>query len=808
MARKALLIGCETGVLKGVGNDVAAMAATLGRWDFTITRCEGENATRAGVIDAYELLIAQTRFDDAVVVYYSGHGGYAPDPELGYGMPSPRVIQFIVPADYPESSDEDFRGITSPELSLLLQRLTERTGNVAVVLDCCHAAHMSRDPDRAVRSLPRKVSVDIVRAHLDSLALASSPLRSWRPQGNPNAVRIVACAPEQAAYEADNSDSRRMGYLTDALTRTLDELRDSGLTLSWATVADRVRQRVLMVYPGQRPEAEGPATRVVFETAEADPVGSLPAVGVRDRVRIAGAAFFGARVGDEYTVVPTGSPAAEEATPLGVVRVDRVDGQDASGPLPGVTLPLGARAHLTTTALPAMSVRLDREEAGLAGLVARDPLLCQPEPDDDGVVRVAVEPTGLVIHDGIGPLHVPRPVDPSGAATVLIDLRRIARARALRRLSEDPGSALGAAVAVRFAKVESGIPVPLPGSGAVLRPGDAVCVTVRNEWRDPVYVSLVDIGVSARITVLNPAAPSGVRIEPGKEYTFGGNDLLGGLAGMELGWPESVPGERAREETIMVLASDGSVDTRVMEQQGLRGMERPSRLERFLSQLGEGSGREVAPMLLRPAHFAVHTIDFELAPGPAPAAERAAFQVRDFPALAGTARTEGPSARVVVRLADLVAHHDRMFRHLDIRLDALVLTADGDGRQRAHQHTARFAEVGDGKRLPLDPTPLFDGTARANVDIAVWISPDRPGVPGLAALLHGMDPAVSAGEAVDRAHSLLLDACGVTMGLYRGSFLAAERFGADRPPVESVVRASDFSCRVAIAISDGPSVEQ
>src|SRR3954451_8056059 len=131
------------------------MTGLLERRGFEVRLCAGGDATRAGILAAYERLISDVRDGDAALVYYSGHGGFA---RPGKAAAAQRVddleitgpppdLQFIVPVDYHESSETDFRGITAVELSVLLARLTERTHNATVVLDCCHSAHMSRDPD-------------------------------------------------------------------------------------------------------------------------------------------------------------------------------------------------------------------------------------------------------------------------------------------------------------------------------------------------------------------------------------------------------------------------------------------------------------------------------------------------------------------------------------------------------------------------------------------------------------------------------------------------------------------------------------
>lgn len=825
MARKALLIGAETGDLTGVANDVTAMAEALGRWGFTSTRCEEENAGRAGILDAYERLIGQARPDDAIVVYYSGHGAYARDPDRGPGTPGPRTIQLIVPTDIDDSAEGDFRGITAAELSVLLARLTERTRNVTVVLDCCHAAHMSRDPDRVVKALPRAIPEHLIRSHLDALRREGLALDLWQPPGNPHAVRVVACAPEQQACEDDNADGVRMGYLTDALTRALTELRDSGLTLTWDTVVDRVRQQVLGRWAAQRPEVEGPARRVVFDVAEADPVATLPVSREWGRVRIPGASLLGVRPGDGFVVMPDDAPEPDDDRKLGDVRVDRVDAQAAYGVLvprrpdlpvaldPEAPLPLGARAHLVRSTLPALPVRIAGDDPRLAALArAVEPVTlvrvagdAEPAP-----VRVEAGADGLTIHDAAGPLHTPRPADPAGTARLVGDLKRLAQAHALRCLTEDPGLALGTPVSIRLARVVDGVPVPLPRSGAVLHAGQSICVTVRNEGRDTVYVSLLDIGISARISVLYPSSPSGVRLDPGQEYVFGSDDLTGALPGMAVTWPASVPGDRPRPETIVVLVSAEPTDTRFLEQRGIGRGAAPSRLERHLRQLGAGA-REVVPATARRVRFALRPIDFDLAPTPAPPAETAVFQVDDRPRPAATleGHRPGAGAALTLRLSDLVVHHNRAFRCADIRLDALVVTDDAAGRPECHVHTERFTDIGDGERLTGSGTPVFRGTARGRLDVAVWVSPAGGAGVDLAALLRAEAAAAPAGPRaasvlVDAAHRVLRDALGQTTGLYRNTLLAAERFGVTHLAGEFAVRAQDFSFRCTVAEESRP----
>ncbi|MGV9365773.1 caspase family protein [Amycolatopsis sp. NPDC003731] len=794
MARRALLIGSATGDLTGPANDTAAMAAVLARRGFQSVVCDGENASRAGILDAYERLIGRSRPDDAVVVYYSGHGSYAKDPSLADGMPGPGVVQFIVPTDYEASTEDDFRGIANVELSLLLNKLTARTRNCAVILDCCHSGTMSRDLETGAvaRVWPRAVPPHLARAHLDSLHRNGTDLARLNATGNPDAVRIVACAPNQKAYETHNADDVVMGYFTDALTRVLDALGPESGRFSWATVTDRVRQLVLERCGVQRPEVEGPSEREVFGTGRVEQVAYLPASRQRRWVRIAGARLLGYGEGDEFTI-------HHEDALLGSVVVEWTDGHavfgELRGPDPGLPLPVGARAQVLTTAVPALPVFLGTGSDALAERVQEDPALRPASAEEAGSVRVVAGSGGLALHDAIGPLSHPSPDD----GHLLGDLKRIARARAMLRLSEDPGMALPVRVRVEPARVVDGIPRPLPGSGAVLHPGEAVCVTVHNDGAQYLYVSLLDVGISSQVTLLNPAHPSGVAIAPGTKYVFGGDDVTGALPGLELGWPSSVPRDHPRRESIVVLISEDRADAVLLQQGGVRGDRPPNRLEQQLRRLGAQDSRElVTPALTRPVRFAVRTIDFDVVPAPAPRAERAVFEVDGRPDPVASPGGTGKPSTVVLCLPALVVHHNRAFRSPDFRLDTLVLTTGADGKPAHHIHTARFRGAVDGTRLAVDGNPVFRGEVRERLDVAIWVSQD-PEVDLDFSTVRGE----SAAPIVDSVEAVLSAASSRVTGLYRTGFRAGERFGVSRPAAETRVRTADFTFDLTIEPAPG-----
>ena len=469
------------------------------------------------------------RADDAFVIYYSGHGGLAKSP-------TGPDLQFIVPDDYADSDSDDFRGITSVELSVLLARLTDVAPNTTVIMDCCHAAHMSRQLGLRVKSLLRpahwRPTYETVEEHIARLVEAGLRVQLRPLVSNPRAVRAVACAPSESAWEGTNRDGTEMGLFTDALSRALREA--DGLRLNWSTLMDAVRRHVQIFTDTQRPEAEGPSERQPFETADLDALDTLPVVALGpDRIQLLGAPLLGVVAGDEFAIMPASAADPQDGPAIGAATVDQLLPTAALAQLrlatAGSALPADARAHRTRTAAPALPVRLPEDHPATAELIkamALRPLLRPADPKTDPNVTVEVVADGdgrLVVRDDAGPLH-PTAATPRSVEAVMANLQRIARATALRRLAGDPARPLSHRVVLEWGRVRAGKEEPLPPSGALLfaHADERIYFRLRNDGEQPMFVSLIDIGISYRIKVLTGADPSGTSSRPGRPTPMAG----------------------------------------------------------------------------------------------------------------------------------------------------------------------------------------------------------------------------------------------------------------------------------------------
>jgi hypothetical protein len=274
---------------------------------------------------------------------------------------------------------------------------------------------------------------------------------------------------------------------------------------------------------------------------------------------------------------------------------------------------------------------------------------------------------------------------------------------------------------------------------------------------------------------------------------------------------------------VIVLVTSQPQSIHGLEQPGARGKDvARSSLERLFAQIDHGGTRDVAPDVDNPVYFMVKTVNFELVPTSPPVGEDPEFQVDERPA--PTLRLWSPKnaapQTLAVRLTDLVVHRNRAFRSADIRLDAMVLTR-GAGKQPIYAAwTERCSNISDGQSMPLEKVLVYHGPAVDYLDLAVWVSRDVSGSLALADLMQekltdndvqiamgqlgglltaapqaaAAVAAIGAGAVViNAAYHLLNGIVGNSIGLYRTTLLAGERFGVGRPLDQCTIRAQDFS---------------
>ncbi|MFD4675970.1 caspase domain-containing protein [Lentzea sp. NPDC058450] len=813
MERRALVIGSATYGLTGVHNDVTAVSAAFEQRGFTVDRREGEDATRAGILDGYEKLIAESGSGDVAAVFYSGHGSSEPPDEPRRGPQA--NIQCIVSYDFVHSAPDDFRGITSLELSVLLARLTRRTRNCLALLDCCHSAHMSRDPAHRPRAIPSSPYLRLA-AHNERRRKEGMEVGLPDVIGNRYAVRLVACAPEQSAYEYTNAQGTPMGMFTESFCLALNEAGDQRVT--WASLLRRVRRRVELLAPTQTPAVEGPSSRLLFDEEEADQTGVLAVVPlVPDRIELPGARLSGVVVGDEFTVEPDD----DAGVVIADATVDRLRALRAEALVkfrsPGTTIPVGAVARPSRVAALRWPVRVngddevaDRVRAALTADAVLRP--AGDEQDSDTPELAVVDVTDeLSVRDSAGPLFAPVGGTDDVAVKHLVNgLARLARVATLRGLRPVGAEALDEPFSVEWGLVVDGGKQPLRPSGEVLHPGDQIYFTLRNDSARKLYFAVLDLGVDASVTLVLSADHAGLRLDPGEEYVIGERDD-GTLEGVEITMPP-IPAGVPRPETVLVIVSGTSEDLSVLGQEGVREprfaekarrtLAEGTTLQRVLAQAVVGGSRNIRPARARDiSKFAASRLDFLLSPVERPPGEEVRFHVDERPDRSVTLlRPRADEAvEVEIRLRDLVLGDVGRGQ----RVDVLVVAGGAGGVPVWRANTIRI-----GGTTSVPDVVLDRGTVVGQLDLAVWLSDDDGALDDLVALLdpHGDEKELRrtavrlAGQAsaqpwtaapvasafvsaslVKAAHALL-SGLGTRSPLLRTTLLAHQDFGAGRHP--------------------------
>jgi hypothetical protein len=842
MTKRALLVGAQVHGLSGCHNDLDVIGDLLRERGFQVRTRKERAATRDGILAGYNELIEDSVDGDIAVVYYSGHGGRYGNPNPGKGQPD--WLQFVLPTDIDETSVEDFRGLFAEELSLLQYRLTQKTKNVTVILDCCHSARMSRDPKMVPRAWnfawPKKAVGRRFAAAAADMAAARAEVGDDRWfDANPDAVRLVACAPSESAYEIDDSElGGTHGAMTDALVTLLRTLGDGHAT--WDTVAEQLRRRVLERGLVQRPEAEGPTDRLLFSTKTLELTGVLPLVVDGASTYVDHASFFGLDEGDELLVMNAGEP-VDEAKAIAKATIIGVEAGRARLRLAylhgGHSLPAGAEAYPWRISLGRRLVVVEPADAAereaVVGALQGSRHLRVADKGGRPIARVQLvkKEYTLVGPDG-EPMHAARPIDPAGLQNLSRNLEIMARAAHVHELrSGRDGERLDVPVAVDWWSGSMDHPRRRARSGETLHPGDRVFVKVANAAKPgpdvgTVWANVFDVGMSRKITLLSGSEPSGLELAPGKSYIIGTEPGLK-ASGLPLSWPAHLPATGPRAESIIVIFSDAPQDLRRLQTDGVRGGDRqvsgraaaPSALKALLGAVNSGTREFDQTGGLQVVRYRVERIDFLVEPG-------SGFLAEDLPEASQRLSRPRSSARlpdkVAVRMLELLVRKNRALFGADVRLDALFVTRPEPGADAATAKVAwteRFPKIADGDRLPLDKLVLFHGPVREFLDIAIWVSKDTGSRPALADLLAdvagdedvrgaigslvslaGVAGAAAAGATIGAVGTLiraaskaLSGAVGTSIGLYRTTLLPIDGFGPGRRPAQGLQDAQDFA---------------
>jgi len=620
--RRALLIGSPFGDLRGPLNDVELMSTVLEEQGFENVKCCGTQATCDNIRVKWGHLVNQSNAGDAVVIYYSGHGGIA-DCGRGtlaangdYNDTRPWRYQFIVPMDFDQASGgRDFRGILDVELSHLLRATTEKTKNVTLILDCCHSGRMARQPGYGNQARPKslaRVYHHDISKYIDQCRSQGRLLGETHLEGNPHAVRITAAATTESAFEYRNSAGKVYGAMTEILASAIRE--EYGRDVSWRMTLMRVRESVNVNFPQQHPCAEGPDTRLHFSIKQLDPSRTrnfvLKVEAGRPILRAGRVA--GVHRGNTYAIMPLGSKDAGEVNKIADAVVTNVYSSyseldlDPAGSISMIPIE-GSMAFLGREALPRwpvlLSAELDEFHPALADsrflrcidATQEDPPLMTIRKDADKILLS----TNLEVDIASVLTREEAPPSQEEFLQIVRKAEHLARAQHLLSIQNGHETALQHKVVVDVGWINDGKPgehrLEHNGDGC-LTEDDRIFIKLANSGHSTVYVSVFDINVAGTISLISASSPEGIELEAGRTYTLGKNQFDESHRGLKISWPKDVPKSPGVNEWLVFVFSSSPADLRHLVNPATPRNSKHgplSRLEKLVDWISFGNRRDI-----------------------------------------------------------------------------------------------------------------------------------------------------------------------------------------------------------------------
>ena len=655
-AREKQLFGCV--------NDVDAMAKILQEnFKFPadhVVVVRNEQATQLGIRSEMKQLIARVGQDDIVVLYYSGHGSQMPDLHQDEASGKDNTI---VPYDSARRNKPN-RDILDDEIHLWLAQLTQKTRYVTLIFDCCHSGSMARDAfgDRE-RWIPaddrpaEQLQWDVTGSPLLDAAEASQSRgirdvgpSGWLPRGD-GYVLLAGSEDAESSWELTTSASE--GAITHgALTYfLLQELRQVGPGTTYREVYERVHPLVTAKYPRQHPQIEGKQDREIFDTRDVEPLRFVAVVERNgDTVRLAAGAAHGMTIGSQWAIYPQGTKSVDlttNASRLGLAEITHVRAVSAEAKLVEISAPDSVRsgcyaieyAHnygdmQLKLAIAPVPQEYEDNVGGLSNILQASRLLhVNSEGDEHADLRIYLLPPratagtsdpvpelgaldsatwAVVNRDGliVMPKHA---VDEAGVLTLLYDnLVKLARYRySLALRNSDPTHLLNKKVDLILKRQRrdgtwEAIDIGSTDEKVIFEADDRIAFEIVNRHTAPVYVSVLDFGLTGTVSLLHPPNRASEKLEAGVHITIGerDEDKIELYVPDELAYDEGV-------ETFKLLATTQPTDFSWMQQEGVRsidgseksdGNERGSLLQQLFDFVYNGfSTRDARPTAVAPA---------------------------------------------------------------------------------------------------------------------------------------------------------------------------------------------------------------
>ena len=618
--KHALLIGIdrysnyeEQYQLRGCVNDAKLMKSVLvDHFKFNesnIVELHNAAASQRGILDAMENLVNQISQDDVVVFHFSGHGCQrkSADTNEGTGMNST-----IATADSGYMDPYPNLDIIDDVINEWLTRLASKTRYISLTFDCCHSGTITRDALGArARGLPADTR-SLSAMGVDQTQLPQAT-RSRGDAGNPsgwlavsdNYVVMSGCRDDEYSYEFETEgggEPIRNGALTHFLANALLNTKPGS---TYRDVFEQARNGVNSKFKLQHPQIEGVQDREIFGIKDIEPLRYISVASVEgNTVTLAGGAAHGLCVNSLWTVYPQGTKQTEGTTPLGSIEITEVGSLTAQGIIRAGEgkLTIGARCVESAISAEQLLLSIDMgqidEDAGkeFAEKIKASRLLTFSktqgaadvcayilQPEDKllegltlpSTINIDV-PTWAVV-DRTRALAMPLHAVGSERVieTLISNLEAMARYRNALKLN-NPDSKLNVEFNI-FHLDSAGELHNINDKDFVFEEGQNLAFEVINHEPNNIFVTLLDFGLTGKISLFYPPKTTSEMIGPGKAIKIGADNRK-----IKLSILNDFVGNRGTETVKAIITSEES-DFRWLQQEGTRsvGTNRSSLRQQF-----------------------------------------------------------------------------------------------------------------------------------------------------------------------------------------------------------------------------------
>lgn len=604
-AKHALIVGVDEYSnldkkyqLSGCVNDAKLIKSVLiDHFNFdkqSITELHNAKASREGIVTEMGKLVEKVAKDDIVIFHFSGHGSRRTSASLEEASGKDSTI---MPSDSGRDPLPNL-DIIDDEIHEWLGHLSKKTKYITLTFDCCHSGTITRDVFSETVRAVEDDNRTLEQMGIDPATLPKSNKTATRDVGaggwlalSDAYVVISGCRDNEYSHEftqEDGGETIRNGALTHFLTNALTRAKPG---TTYRDVFEIARQGVNARFPTQNPQIEGAQDREIFGNLDVEPIRYIPIASVNgDKVTLGGGAAHGLHSQSRWSVFPQGTKQVAGSKPLGQIEVLSVGPLIAEGVIRDSSADItpGARCVEKSPSASQYQLKVDLSElsgksaSALTQGIDQSPLLVKATSANAADIRAyVVEPRSKTTKNSPAPqidkiekqswLFVDR------AGALAMPIHAVSDKNVIEKLVENLETISRYRNALKLDNPDSGLDVEFNiyrrtnddlekanGGNSVFDDGDYLAFEVVNNEKEPVFVSVLDFGVTGKITLLYPPNKTSEMIEAGQTLRIGAEK-----GKIPVSLPKSHLADKGME-TFKAFITSNETDFSWLQQEGMR----------------------------------------------------------------------------------------------------------------------------------------------------------------------------------------------------------------------------------------------